>query len=89
MDAAHLMAALRYVALNSVRAGMVAKAEDWPWSSMVAHLDRVDDGMTEAAPVATRVPNFPTFWANPKMIRISVPFAVPRGMADRWDHLGL
>lgn len=29
MDEAHLSTALRYVALNPVRAGLVAKAQDW------------------------------------------------------------
>ena len=29
---AHLLEAVRYIALNPVRAGMVARAEDWPWS---------------------------------------------------------
>lgn len=33
MDEAHLVAALRYVALNPVRARLVARAQDWPWSS--------------------------------------------------------
>ena len=32
MDEAHLIAAVRYVSLNPVRAGLVAKAEDWPWT---------------------------------------------------------
>lgn len=30
MGEAHLGAALRYVALNPVRAGLVARAVDWP-----------------------------------------------------------
>ena len=30
---AYLLELARYVALNPVRAGMVARAEDWPWSS--------------------------------------------------------
>ena len=34
MDDDHLMAAVRYVALNPVRARLAAKAEDWPWSSV-------------------------------------------------------
>jgi REP element-mobilizing transposase RayT len=29
----HFLEACRYVVLNPVRAGMVARAEDWPWSS--------------------------------------------------------
>ena len=33
----HLWEALRYVELNPVRAGMVEKPEQWPWSSAAAH----------------------------------------------------
>ena len=33
MDGPHLMEAVRYVELNPVRAGLVAFAGDWPWSS--------------------------------------------------------
>ena len=33
----HLWVALRYVELNPVRAGMVAAAEQWKWSSAAAH----------------------------------------------------
>ena len=37
LEAAHLLAALHYVELNPVRAGMTATAGDWPWSSARAH----------------------------------------------------
>jgi putative transposase len=57
MDEAHLGAALRYVALNPVRARLVERAEDWPWSSVHAHLGR-DDGVTRTAPVLDRYPDF-------------------------------
>jgi putative transposase len=33
MDEEHLAAAVRYVSLNPVRAGLVEKAQDWPWAS--------------------------------------------------------
>src|SRR5258708_5042987 len=33
MDEPHLIAAARYVALNPVRARLVRRAQDWPWSS--------------------------------------------------------
>jgi putative transposase len=33
----HVWAALRYAELNPVRAGLVTRAEDWPWSSTAAH----------------------------------------------------
>ncbi len=37
MDDEHLIAALAYVALNPVRAGLVERAEDWAWSSAHAY----------------------------------------------------
>ena len=33
MDEQHLAAAIRYVLMNPVRAGLTEKAADWPWSS--------------------------------------------------------
>ena len=54
MDEDHLMAAARYVALNPVRARLVARAEDWPWSSARAHLAGRDDGLVEVAPLIVR-----------------------------------
>ena len=35
----HTLAAMRYVELNPVRAGLVGAPEDWPWSSARANLD--------------------------------------------------
>jgi putative transposase len=34
---------MRYVELNPVRAGLCARPEDWPWSSIHAHLNKKDD----------------------------------------------
>jgi len=59
MDEAHLAAALRYVALNPVRARLARRAQDWRWSSVHVHLGLVaDDGVTAKAPVLGRYPNF-------------------------------
>ncbi len=38
MGPSHLLAALRYVELNPVRAGLVTTAVEWPWSSARAHV---------------------------------------------------
>jgi putative transposase len=38
MDDEHSWAAIRYVALNPVKAGLCARAEDWRWSSAAACL---------------------------------------------------
>jgi putative transposase len=58
MDEAYLAAALRYVALNPVRARLVGRAQDWRWSSTRAHLRGRDDGLTELKPVRDRFPDF-------------------------------
>jgi putative transposase len=39
LDQSHVWRALRYVELNPVRAKMVARAEQWAWSSAAAHTD--------------------------------------------------
>jgi putative transposase len=51
MDEAHVEAALRYVLLNPVRARLVAKPENWPWSSAKALIKGRADGLTEVAEV--------------------------------------
>ena len=61
MDEAHLMAALRYVALNPVRAGLVETAAAWPWSSAGAHLAGRADGLVEVGEVLGRTGDFAAF----------------------------
>jgi len=61
MDEAHLVSALRYVALNPVRARLVARAEDWRWSSTRALLAGESDDLVDVAPALERVGNFATF----------------------------
>ncbi len=51
MDEPHLIAAVRYVELNPVRAGLAGKAWDYPWSSAAAHLCGVDDRLVRVAPL--------------------------------------
>jgi putative transposase len=57
----HLANAVRYVTLNPVRAKLVGRASDWPWSSAAAHLSGRDDGVVKVAPVLTRVGDFALF----------------------------
>ena len=52
METAHLLTAVRYVELNPVRAGLVARAEDWRWSSAPAHVTGRGDGLTDLAALA-------------------------------------
>jgi putative transposase len=65
MDEAHLYAALRYVALNPVRARLVERAQDWPWSSVRAHLAGADDQVMKVAPALERVGDFAAFLGAP------------------------
>jgi len=59
MDEAHLGAALRYVALNPVRARLTRRASDWPRSSVHVHLGlAADDGLTAPEPALSRYPDF-------------------------------
>ena len=58
MDEAHLAAAVRYVALNPVRARLVERAQGWRWSSVHAHLGlAADDGLTATGPVLEGFPD--------------------------------
>jgi putative transposase len=41
LESTHLWAALRYVERNPLRAGLVAAAEQWPWSSAAARIGAV------------------------------------------------
>ena len=43
LDDIHLYQAVRYVERNPVRAGIVSKAEEYPWSSARAHLSLRED----------------------------------------------
>lgn len=52
MDETHTLAAMRYVEMNPVRAGLCSDPEDWRWSSIHAHLaerehELVDIGATK------------------------------------------
>ena len=58
MDDAHLLAAVRYVSLNPVQARLVRSAQDWPWSSVRAHLAGQDDALVRVRPVLARVERF-------------------------------
>jgi putative transposase len=58
MDEDHLLACARYVELNPLRAGLVARPEHWRWSSARAHLGLGRDGVTDLVPMAARAPDW-------------------------------
>jgi hypothetical protein len=73
LDEEHLMNAARYVALNPVRARLVQRAEDWPHSSVRAHLVGRDDGLVSVRPLLDRAPPLADLLACRSVTAISVP----------------
>lgn len=65
MDEEHLMAALRYVALNPVRARLVDRAQDWEWSSVRAHLRGKSNRHVRVEPALERIETFAAFLEEP------------------------
>ena len=47
LDETYLLAAARYILLNPVRAGLVEKAQDYRWSSISHHLNKVKDPLVK------------------------------------------
>jgi len=66
MDEDHLAAAYRYVVQNPVRAKLVARAQDWPWSSARALLGLGEDPLTDTAPARQRFARFADLLDGPE-----------------------
>jgi len=64
MDERYLMAAVRYVELNPVRAGLCQRPQDWPWSSARAHLRGQNDALVAVQPMLGRVGNWSEYLAE-------------------------
>lgn len=88
MDEAHLIAAARYVAMNPVRARLVARPGDWPWSSARAHLAERDDELVAVGPLLERIGDFAAFLTDAEdgpattALRTSETTGRPLGNAD-------
>jgi putative transposase len=54
MDERHTLQAARYIERNPVP-NLVARPEEWRWSSVHAHLSGADDGLVRVAPLLQRV----------------------------------
>lgn len=61
MDDPHFVTALRYVALNPVRARLAERPEAWQWSSTRALIAGEDNHVVRVAPVLERVGDFASF----------------------------
>ncbi|HPX56676.1 MAG TPA: transposase [Syntrophales bacterium] len=58
MDEKHLLAAVRYVEMNPVAAGLVDDPEKYRWSSARAHVEGKEDRLVEIAPLIELVGNW-------------------------------
>ena len=83
----HLLTVLRYVERNALRADLVGRAEDWPWSSLASrHSGHASDLLTEPpVPLSadwTAWVNAPQTPAELEAIRSSVARGSPFGRAN-------
>jgi len=83
----HLVTVLRYVERNPLRAGLVARAEDWPWSSLTLRMRPDPSGFLARCPVALPgdwrgFVNRPQTPAEVDQLRRSVNRGAPFGDAD-------
>lgn len=64
MNEEYLVAAARYIELNPVRAGIVAKAEDYPWSSAKAHINKRPDPIIVDCYLTDEIKDWASFLAE-------------------------
>ncbi len=95
MDEAHLLVAVRYVENNPVKAGLVAAAEEWRWSSAAAHVNRRDDGLTDLAVFQDLAPNWRAMLAEgweaserDELVETSLRSGLPLGKTEWLNALG-
>jgi putative transposase len=61
MDEMYLLGAVRCVEMNPVRAGLVNRPWDYPWSSARAHLSGADDRLVRMRPMLEMVDDWESF----------------------------
>ena len=61
MDESHLLAAVRYVEMNPVAAGLAANPAEYRWSSAAAHLEDAADLLAGASPLQDMISNWSDF----------------------------
>jgi len=85
LDEEHLMATVRYIELNPVRAGLCSDPREWRWSSVHAHFRGDDDGLVDVEPMLQRVSDWHTYLSESspaeliKSIRENVTSGRPAG----------
>ena len=61
LDHQHLIAAVRYIERNPVRAGIIERPEDYPWSSAQAHVYGKPDALISESLLSEEIGNWASF----------------------------
>ena len=61
MDERYLLAAVRYIELNPVRAHLATDPIAYPWSSARAHIEKRDDALVRVSPLLELIPDWNGF----------------------------
>jgi len=61
LDHPHLIASARYIERNPVRAKIVERAEDYPWSSARSHVEKLPDFLVEECPLLEEISDWRSF----------------------------
>ncbi len=61
MDESHLLATVRYVELNPVKAKLCRLPQEWRWSSASAHLAGEDDLLVKVEPMLDRIDDWAAY----------------------------
>ena len=64
MDETHTLAAMKYVEMNPVRAGLCKRAAEWRWSSVHANLGDGNDGIVDKSEVRKIITDWREFLAG-------------------------
>ena len=64
MDEAYLLATVRYVERNPVVAKLCHQPQEWRWSSALAHITGVDDGLVRVKPMLDLVDDWSAYLAD-------------------------
>ncbi len=61
MDETHTLAAMRYIELNPVRAGLCRHADDWPWSSVHRNMGNKHDEIVDDSEIRSIITDWRSF----------------------------
>lgn len=93
LDHFHLLAAVRYIERNPVRAGIVRHPADYPWSSAPSHIHKIPDKLILKSELTEEISDWASFInqeeseENVKRLRSHLNTGRPLGSDDFIDKL--